>query len=118
MTEKEPGIVVVYTPREGHFVIGVPQRDLTQTDVDSAGPTLMSNAYATGLYAPVKSSNPKPETKAEKAAREKAEAEAAAAAEAEAARLAAEAEVTNTESTDNESGGDESGEPPAEGETE
>lgn len=80
MTEKEPEIVVTYIPREGHFVIGVPQRDLTKADVDSAGPTLMSNAYATGLYAPAKPPAPKPETKKEKAAREKAEAEAAAAA--------------------------------------
>lgn len=70
-------VVFKYKPREGLFVTGVPQRDLTQADVDTAGATLMATAVGTGLYIPAK---PKPETKAEKAAREK----------AEAARLAAE----------------------------
>ena len=70
-------VVFKYKPREGLCGPGVPPRARTHAAVDTAGALLWARGVGTGLYIPAK---PKPETKAEKAAREK----------AEAARLAAE----------------------------
>lgn len=88
-------IAYTYHPKEGSFVYGVPQRDLTQADADKAGPENMRTAILSGLYRPAK------ETKKEKAAREKAEAEAAAAALA-----AAEAAAAANVDSDQDDGGD------------
>jgi hypothetical protein len=43
-------VVYVHKPQEGRFVVGVPQRYLTQADVDRLGPALVGEAVATGLY--------------------------------------------------------------------
>jgi hypothetical protein len=89
----DPKIVFTYHPREGEFVVGVPQRDLTQRDVDRAGAGAMRDAVGTGLYRPVKvEDNRTPAQKAADTKRAKQEAEAAAA-DAE-RRQAAAAEVT------------------------
>ena len=48
---KKPGeVAYVHVPKEGYFVSGVPQRDLTQADVDRLGPAVITEAVATGLY--------------------------------------------------------------------
>jgi hypothetical protein len=40
----------VYEPQEGMFVTGLPQRDLTQADIDRLRPSLVAHGMATGLY--------------------------------------------------------------------
>ena len=49
-------ILYTYKPREGAFIIGVPQRDLTAKDVRHAGPGAMRDAIASGLYEKAKAS--------------------------------------------------------------
>jgi len=46
---KPDDIAYVYEPQEGAFYIGVPQRDLTNADVDALGPIVIE-ASRTGLY--------------------------------------------------------------------
>ena len=43
-------ILYQYKPREGAFITGVPQRDLTAKDVAHAGPAAMREAVTSGLY--------------------------------------------------------------------
>ena len=50
MAKKPHDIAYVHVPQEGHFVVGVPKRDLTQADVDRLGPIAIGEALATGLY--------------------------------------------------------------------
>jgi hypothetical protein len=100
----EDQIVYRYVPRDGLFIIGVPQQDLTLADVMHIGPDLLARATATGLYVPT--SVPEHETAAQRKAREKQEAEAAAAAEAE--RLAA-IEAAGANDGESNAGDDDSG---------
>ena len=51
MAKKKPSeVAYVHVPKVGHFLAGVPQRDLTQADVDRLGPVVIGEALATGLY--------------------------------------------------------------------
>lgn len=57
-------VIYRYTPREGSFVTGLPQRDLTETDMAFISAFDLNTGVASGLYAPVKPDEP---VKAEKA---------------------------------------------------
>jgi hypothetical protein len=50
MPKKPDEVVYIYEPREGLHVVGLPQRDLKQADVDRAGPGPLRDALASGLY--------------------------------------------------------------------
>lgn len=50
MAKDPKDVVYTHVPKADHFVSGVPQRDLTQADVDRLGPVAISEALATGLY--------------------------------------------------------------------
>ena len=56
---KPDDIAFVYEPREGAFVSGVPQRDLTNGDVDALG-AIVHQAVATGLYRKAKGDEKEP----------------------------------------------------------
>lgn len=45
-------ILLTYKPREGEFLYGVPQRDLSRADVANLMPFDRVGAEASGLYAP------------------------------------------------------------------
>lgn len=48
---KDPeDVIYTYEEQEGAYLAGLPQRDLTQADVDWAGPALINEALGTGLY--------------------------------------------------------------------
>ncbi len=47
---KPNDVMYVHTPKPGHFVAGIPARDLTQADVDRLGEARIHAAVATGLY--------------------------------------------------------------------
>ncbi|MCA9860570.1 MAG: hypothetical protein KC438_12650 [Thermomicrobiales bacterium] len=53
-------IVYRYQPREGAFITGLPQRDLTATDVGCVSPDALRNGVVSGLYAEVKPEPEKP----------------------------------------------------------
>jgi hypothetical protein len=79
MPKKPDEIVYIHEPREGAFIQGLPQRDLTQADVDRASSLALRDGLASGLYRKAT----KTETDEARKQREKDEAaEAKAAAEA------------------------------------
>lgn len=54
-------IVYRYTPRDGAYILGLPQRDLTETDVTCVSPSDLRDGIAAGLYAEVKTAHAAPE---------------------------------------------------------
>lgn len=62
MSDPQEPIVLVYKPRPDEFVQGVPQRDLTKTDIANIAPFELATATASGLY--VKPEKPKADDKA------------------------------------------------------
>jgi hypothetical protein len=80
MPKKPDEVVYIYEPREGLHVVGLPQRDLKQADVDRAGPGPLRDALASGLYRKATKTESEEARKArekEEAAQAKAAAEAA-----------------------------------------
>lgn len=47
---KPDDVMYVHTPKPGHFVAGIPARDLTQADVHRLGEARIHAAVATGIY--------------------------------------------------------------------
>ena len=74
MAGKPDDIAYVYEPREGAFVVGVPQRDLTNADVEAIGASV-HEAVATGLYRKAKGDEKSPPQPAQEAPAVKDEAE-------------------------------------------
>ncbi len=54
-------IVYRYTPRDGAYILGLPQRDLTETDAACVSPSDLRDGIAAGLYADAKPAQTAPD---------------------------------------------------------
>lgn len=63
-------VVYRYQPREGAFITGLPQRDLTALDVSCVSPDALRNGVASGLYVDVPTPEPEKPANAPKPAKD------------------------------------------------